>query len=95
MSPNKSFLLTSIIGSQHLKVLNGNDLTPEMREKMMGLQKNLKGGRLRLGGHTTAANIEELLASGAFDRTMLAKALLVQKILADSGRFTLSCTGNL
>ena len=53
---------------------------------MMGLQKNLKDGRLRLGGHTTGANIEELLASGAFDRTMLAKALLVQKILADSGK---------
>ena len=24
------------------KVLNGKELTPEMREKMMGLQKNLK-----------------------------------------------------
>ena len=66
-------------------MLNGKDLTPEMREKMMGLQKNLKDGRLRLGGSGVGANIEELLASGAFDRTMLAKALLVQKILADSG----------
>ena len=66
-------------------MLNGKDLTPEMREKMMGLQKNLKDGELRLGGAQVGANIEELLASGAFDRTMLAKALLVQKILADSG----------
>ena len=66
-------------------MLNGKELSPEMREKMMGLQKNLKDGKLRLGNRL-GDNIEELLASGAFDRTMLAKALLVQKILADSGK---------
>ena len=54
-----------------IKVLNGKELTPEMREKMMGLQKNLKDRKLRLGGDSMGANIEELLASGAFDRTMI------------------------
>ena len=48
------------------------------------MQLYLKDGKLRLG-NKLGDNIEELLASGAFDRTMLAKALLVQKILADSG----------
>jgi alkylhydroperoxidase/carboxymuconolactone decarboxylase family protein YurZ/DNA-binding transcriptional regulator YhcF (GntR family) len=66
------------------KVLNNKNLTPQEREKMMRLQKNLKDGNLKMG-NKMGDSIEELLASGQFDRSMLAKALLVQKILADSG----------